>query len=137
MLLEQLWNKAWNHFGPNRFLSVKPTGSQLSVLPVRIGSLIVHITTERLGDVSGSSITTVLGEPTSCRAASQDLLSIRVGGIVSETDFKLFIQFVSYTAVYCCFVLVFMAVFVAEMMAEVSLFGSIRSNHVRFVLVIF
>ncbi|KAI9795349.1 MAG: palmitoyltransferase pfa5 [Candelina submexicana] len=37
-----------------------------------------------------------------------------VGGIVSETNFKFFLQFVTYGTLYCIFVGVFMAIFVAE-----------------------
>ncbi|KZF22954.1 DHHC zinc finger membrane protein [Xylona heveae TC161] len=41
-----------------------------------------------------------------------------VGGIVSETSFKFFIQFVSYATFFCIFVLIFMAYFVAERRRE-------------------
>lgn len=34
--------------------------------------------------------------------------------MVSETTFKFFIQFVAWTAVYCIFVLILMAILVAE-----------------------
>ena len=44
-----------------------------------------------------------------------NILVDRVGGIVSETNFKFFTQFVAWTAVFCVFVLIFMAVFVAEL----------------------
>ncbi|KAJ5647431.1 Palmitoyltransferase pfa5 [Penicillium lividum] len=37
-----------------------------------------------------------------------------VGGVVSETTFKFFIQFVGYTAIFCIFVLIVSAYFVAE-----------------------
>ncbi len=37
-----------------------------------------------------------------------------VGGIVSETNFKFFLQFVTYGTAYCIFVGIFMAIFVAE-----------------------
>ena len=43
-----------------------------------------------------------------------DDLRSRVGGVVSETNFKFFLQFVSWTAVYCTFILIFMANFVKE-----------------------
>lgn len=45
----------------------------------------------------------------------------RVGGIVGETSFKFFIQFLSYTALFCTFLLVTMAIFVAEVVQKVSL----------------
>jgi palmitoyltransferase len=37
-----------------------------------------------------------------------------VGGIVSETSFKYFIQFLAYAAFFCIMVLTTMAVFIAE-----------------------
>jgi len=39
---------------------------------------------------------------------------IRVGGIVSEHNFKFFVQFVSYTAIYCLMIVVVMAIYVHE-----------------------
>ncbi|KAI9795214.1 MAG: palmitoyltransferase pfa5 [Piccolia ochrophora] len=42
----------------------------------------------------------------------------RVGGIVSMMNFKFFIQFLVYAALYCIFVLVFMAVFVSEVQKQ-------------------
>lgn len=47
-------------------------------------------------------------------------MSFRVGGVVSETSFKFFIQFVAWTAVYCVFNLVVMAYFLAEYKRKVS-----------------
>ena len=44
----------------------------------------------------------------------------RVGGIISEMSFKFFLQLVLYASLYCLHVLVFMAVFVAEVRSEVS-----------------
>lgn len=44
----------------------------------------------------------------------------RVGGVVSETSFKFFIQFVAWAAVYWIFNLVIMAYFVAEYRKKVS-----------------
>ena len=56
---------------------------------------------------------------------------LRVGGIVSETNFKFFIQFVAWTAILCLFALVFMAKFVAELKKEVSRYSLclIRVQH--------
>ena len=48
------------------------------------------------------------------------LTSHRVGGVVSETSFKFFIQFVFYTAVFCAYSLIVCAVFIAELKREVS-----------------
>lgn len=48
------------------------------------------------------------------------LASSRVGGIVSETNLKFFLQFVSYVSLYWLHILGFMAVFVAEIRSEVS-----------------
>ncbi|CEL02988.1 hypothetical protein ASPCAL04149 [Aspergillus calidoustus] len=41
-----------------------------------------------------------------------------VGGVVSEKSFKFFIQFVFYTAVFCAFVLIVLAIFTAELRRE-------------------
>lgn len=57
------------------------------------------------------------------------LTSSRVGGIVSETNFKFFLQFVSYASIYWLHVLVFMAVYVAEVKSEVSGFSSGLSHN--------
>lgn len=43
-----------------------------------------------------------------------------MGGVVSETSFKFFIQFVVYTAVFCVFVLIVCAYFTAEIRRDVS-----------------
>jgi palmitoyltransferase len=40
--------------------------------------------------------------------------------VVSEKSFKFFIQFVFYTAVFCAFVLIVLAIFTAELRREVS-----------------
>ena len=45
---------------------------------------------------------------------------LRVGGIVSETSFKFFLQFNSYTAVFCLNILVFLGIFISEMNRDVS-----------------
>lgn len=42
----------------------------------------------------------------------------RVGGVVSETSFKFFIQFVFYTFIFCTFALIVCAVFTAELKRE-------------------
>ncbi|KAL2002866.1 hypothetical protein VTN02DRAFT_5703 [Thermoascus thermophilus] len=41
-----------------------------------------------------------------------------VGGVVSETSFKFFIQFVFYTAVFCIFNIIVLSIFVAELRRE-------------------
>lgn len=46
-------------------------------------------------------------------------MSSRVGGVVSETSFKFFIQFVVYTALFCGFALIVSAVFTAELKRNV------------------
>ena len=44
----------------------------------------------------------------------------RVGGVVSETSFKFFVQFVFWAAIYCTYNLTVMAIFVAESKKKVS-----------------
>ena len=43
----------------------------------------------------------------------------RVGGIISETNFKFFIQFTGWAALYWCFVLIVFSIFFAESQNEV------------------
>lgn len=43
-----------------------------------------------------------------------------VGGVVSESSYKFFLQFVIYTAFFTCFCLIVLAIFVAEHRADVS-----------------
>lgn len=45
---------------------------------------------------------------------------LRVGGVVSETSFKFFIQFVVYTSFFCAFVLIVTAYYTAELLRNVS-----------------
>lgn len=54
----------------------------------------------------------------------------RVGGIVSETNFKFFIQFVSWTAIYCIFTLICLAVFSKEIASKVSRAESLCANEI-------
>ena len=55
-----------------------------------------------------------------CR--SWRLMASRVGGVVSETSFKFFTQFVGWTAIYCIFNLVVAAYFLAEYKRKVREF---------------
>lgn len=50
----------------------------------------------------------------------------RVGGVVSETSFKFFIQFVVYTTIFCAFVLIVVAIYTAELVRHVSVPGSLK-----------
>lgn len=58
---------------------------------------------------------------TSYRKASTQLTECRVGGVVSETSFKFFIQFVAYTSIFCTFALIVCAYFTAEIRRQVRL----------------
>ena len=49
-------------------------------------------------------------------------MASRVGGVVSETSFKFFTQFVGWTAIYCIFNLVVAAYFLAEYKRKVREF---------------
>jgi palmitoyltransferase len=53
--------------------------------------------------------------------ASIQLTECRVGGVVSETSFKFFIQFVAYTCIFCTFALIVSAYFTAEIRRQVRL----------------
>lgn len=52
---------------------------------------------------------------------SIQLTECRVGGVVSETSLKFFIQFVAYTSIFCTFVLIVSAYFTAEIRRQVRL----------------
>lgn len=49
-------------------------------------------------------------------------MASRVGGVVSETSFKFFTQFVGWTAIYCIFNLIVAAYFLAEYRRKVREF---------------
>lgn len=51
------------------------------------------------------------------------LIGYRVGGVVSETSFKFFIQFVVYTAIFCAFILIVVTIYTAELARHVSVPG--------------
>ena len=57
------------------------------------------------------------------------LTAARVGGVVSETSFKFFIQFVGWTAIYCFFNLIVAAYFLAEYRRKVGGFCSSDPQH--------
>ena len=66
-------------------------------------------------------ITFVHGMLMGCASGFRPATNIhRVGGVVAETSFKFFIQFVSYTAVFCTFTLIVSAYFLAELKRRVS-----------------
>lgn len=69
--------------------------------------------------VSGKWITSAHGESHLVFNDRTRLTFSRVGGVVSETSFKFFIQFVFYTMVFCLFCLIVCAYFVAELKREV------------------
>ncbi len=48
-----------------------------------------------------------------------NLIAYRVGGVVSETSFKFFVQFIAWTAAYCLFTLILMAITISELRQEV------------------
>lgn len=52
----------------------------------------------------------------------------RVGGVVSESSHKFFLQFVFYTALFCGFNLVVLANFLAELRHEVSAWATVKSG---------
>ena len=67
-------------------------------------------------------------EPTHlCQAT--DEIQIRVGGIVSETSQKFFVLFVCWGSIYCVFVLILMAKFVAERAVSRFFFYSISASY--------
>ena len=46
----------------------------------------------------------------------------RVGGVVSETSFKFFIQFVAWAAIFCIFTFIVMAIVISEYKKKVGHF---------------
>lgn len=47
----------------------------------------------------------------------------RVGGVVSETNFKFFVQFNCWTTVFCCFIAAILGVFIGEVRNKASCTG--------------
>lgn len=66
--------------------------------------------------------------PSPTREATDGTPKNRVGGIVSETSQKFFVLFVCWGTIYCVFVLIFMAKFVAERAVSQSFFCSIPAS---------
>jgi palmitoyltransferase len=52
----------------------------------------------------------------------------RVGGVVSESSYKFFLQFIFYTALFTCFTLIVSAIFISELHSDVSLFDFLLSS---------
>lgn len=108
--------------------SVKATADQFGVLPVSIGSPTEPTTAVRWADACGRWTTFAPGElfcfPQQCVQVFHGSLLMfcrksRVGGIISETSFKFFLQFVSYAAAFWMFIVIVMAVLVSEKRREV------------------
>lgn len=93
---------------------------QGGVRPVRYGNPTEVITAARLAAAYTKWTTTAHGKLEAVYSVIvHSLTTHRVGGIVSETAFKFFIQFCFYTLLYCIFVLVVMAYFFAQRHSEV------------------
>jgi hypothetical protein len=100
-------------------LFVTWTASPSGVPNVQIGSLIVRITVVIVDAVSERWIISALGVFAALNFAIYQLWRDtnklgRVGGAVGENNFKFFIQFTGYTALYCTHILVVMAIYVAR-----------------------
>lgn len=104
-------------------LFVREMDDLSGALSARYGSQTEHIIVGRLNVVLRRWTISALGQSTLYGSARWLSLTIsRVGGVVSETSFKFFTQFVSWGAVYCIFNLIVMANYLAEDRGEVSAF---------------
>lgn len=92
------------------------------VQPAASLRLIERIIVGKLIDVRARWIISVLGRLLwlSRGRSVKVLTGHRVGGVVSETSFKFFIQFVVYTAIYCGYILIVSAYYTAEIRRNVS-----------------
>jgi hypothetical protein len=104
------------------FLSVRRMAGHHTVQPAASLRLIERITVGKLIDVREKWIISVLGKLLwlSTGRSVKLLTGHRVGGVVSETSFKFFIQFVVYTAIFCGYLLIVSAYYTAEIRRNVS-----------------
>jgi palmitoyltransferase len=58
------------------------------------------------------------------------VLRTRVGGPIGENNFKFFVQFTGYTALFCLHLLVVMAVYVHKQVANKVLSSSLHTRNV-------
>jgi hypothetical protein len=115
-------HQGWSYFIRRMYLFVTWMASPDGAHTVRIGNLTVHITAVIVDAVSGRWIISVPGTFCNIRSYSKcNILGLsdssylhRVGGAVGENNFKFFIQFNGYTALYCFHLVVVMAIYAAK-----------------------
>lgn len=120
--LTSLIPSGWRVFIQKTSLSVRRMAGRHIVQPAASLRLIERIIVGKLIDVRARWIISVLGRLLwLSRGRSVNVLTAhRVGGVVSETSFKFFIQFVVYTAMYCGYILIVSAYYTAEIRRNVS-----------------
>ena len=125
------------------FLYARAMENRSGVHIVRTGSQIERITAEKLGGAFGKWTTfalgqfafhilvlrkfsgfTTFGSLLQARFPARECLTMhcnyRVGGVVSETSFKFFVQFVAWAAILCIFTLIVLAIVISEHKKEVG-----------------
>lgn len=109
----------WSYFTPRTSSYARLTGGQSGVLTARIGREIAHITVAVLDVVFLRWITSVLGMwQFDMRTAPGSIILLgtngmrRVGGPIGENNFKFFLQFTMWAAVYCAHLVVVTAYYV-------------------------
>jgi len=106
--------RAWNCSILRMCSLARETADQGGARNVPIGSLIVPITVAMLDAAFGKWTTSALGIFYSLYLSFKLIGYFRVGGPVGENNFKFFIQFTGYTALYCIHLLVVMSIYVRK-----------------------
>lgn len=132
-------------FTGKMFLHAKAMGNPSGVPIVRTGSRTEHITAEKSGGAFEKWTISAPGQFTFCvlvlvnhlalfflilrqylvrpflnKRMPDNIRTSRVGGVVSETSFKFFVQFVAFAAIFCIFTLTVMAIVISEQKKEVG-----------------
>jgi hypothetical protein len=120
--LTNLILSGWRASIPKTFLSARRMAGHHTVQPAASSRLTERIIVGKLIDVREKWIISVLGRLLwfSKGRNIKLLTGHRVGGVVSETSFKFFIQFVVYTAIFCGYLLIVSAYYTAEIRRNVS-----------------
>lgn len=122
---------AWRASTQKMFLFARRMAGRLIVQPAVNSRLTEHTIVGKLIDVYAKWITFAPGRLPWLSTEEERFKSLtgyRVGGVVSETSFKFFIQFVVYTAIFCGYLLIVTAYYTAEIRRNVSITYSLRQQ---------
>lgn len=115
----------WKVSTQKMFLSVRRMAGHHTAQPAASSRPTERIIVGKLIDVREKWTISVLGKLLwlSKERSVKLLTDHRVGGVVSETSFKFFIQFVVYTAIFCVYLLIVSAYYTAEIRRNVSTYS--------------